>query len=126
MELYVIMNKNSKKEAQVKKLLIFLIVLCLFDAMATDFGIQSGYISEGNPFMKILYDRSRVAFYACKLILPLLLYGIYPKLEHKKLANAGVILCLIVYLAVTVYHLFWMGYAYVGAAFVVFQRVYSF
>ena len=100
-----------------KKLLICLIVLCLFDATATDVGIQSGYIGEGNPFMKSLYDWNRIAFYACKLLLPLLLYWMYPKLEHKKLANAGVILCLIVYLAVTAYHFFWISYVYFGGVY---------
>ena len=95
-------------EEKMKTLLVWIFVLCLFDAVVTDLGIQAGYIRELNPLMKEVYHWSRIFFYGCKLFLPLLLLWIYPRLEHRKMVNGGVMLCLAAYVAVTVYHVSWM------------------
>lgn len=102
------MREARISEEKMKKLLVWIFGLCLFDAVVTDLGIQAGYIRELNPLMKEVYQWSRIFFYGCKLFLPLLLMWIYPKLEHRKMVNGGALLCLATYAAVTVYHVAWM------------------
>ncbi|MGM9954572.1 MAG: DUF5658 family protein [Peribacillus sp.] len=100
---------------KMKNMLVWIFVLCLFDAVVTDFGIQAGYIRELNPLMKEVYHWNRSFFYGCKLFLPLLLLWIYPQLKRRKVVNGGILLCLVAYAAVTVYHFFWMLLALKGS-----------
>ncbi|MGE7602581.1 DUF5658 family protein [Peribacillus sp. NPDC097675] len=101
-------------ESKMKKLLVWILGLCLFDAVVTDLGIQAGYIRELNPLMKEVYHWSRFSFYGCKLFLPLLLLWIYPRVEHRKMVNGGAVFCLVIYAAVTVYHVTWMMIVWKG------------
>lgn len=95
-DIYLAVKKNG--------LFILLVLLCFFDAAATDFGIQKGYIREANPIMRTVYEESRIFFYSIKLGLPLLLLWIFPRTANQRRLRLLAAGCIAVYGAVGALH----------------------
>ncbi|KMJ60066.1 hypothetical protein AB685_04290 [Bacillus sp. LL01] len=57
----------------VRKLLIALLILNIFDGAATYYGLHFQLIEEGNPLMKALYETSPLLFISFKLGISLML-----------------------------------------------------
>jgi hypothetical protein len=96
----------------VESLIKYLLILCFTDAAFTDYGIRHFMIEEANPFIKELYNWNIFIFYSYKVLLPMLLLAIYPKVTNSIFVNAAVILCFIFYMLVNIYHLSWLIYVY--------------
>lgn len=92
------------------KLLVLLLILCFFDALFTDIGLQLAFIQEANPFIRHLYEWHIIAYYLVKLIFPLALMLIYPYIRQKLWVQPCLTLTVIVYAAVNVYHFVWLSY----------------
>ncbi|WP_050615569.1 DUF5658 family protein [Bacillus testis] len=92
-----------------RKIVRCLLLLCLFDAVATDIGIRTGFIQEGNPLIDMIYGQSKIAFYCCKLVFPFLLVGLYEKYVKSKAIAILTCCCFSLYAAVTVMHASWIG-----------------
>ncbi len=90
------------------KWMLFLCLLCLFDAAATDAGLQAGYITEGNPLMDWLYQADRFLFYGCKLALPLILWGICHSFSTKGWFRLSMFVCVALYSIVGLLHVGWI------------------
>ena len=91
-----------------------LCLLCLFDAVATDIGLQLEYIEEANPLMRWIYETDRLFFYAVKAGMPLLLWRMYGSLSGRRWFRQSVFLCLLVYIVVGFLHVYWIGLIYLG------------
>ncbi|MFS0781191.1 DUF5658 family protein [Bacillus sp. 1P06AnD] len=96
-----------------QKIVRCLLLLCLFDAVATDIGIRTGFIEEGNPLMGMIYEQSKIVFYCCKLIFPVLLVILYEKHIQSKLLTVLVGVCFTLYVAVTMIHASWIGVVFI-------------
>jgi len=87
----------------------FLIAGNTIDALLTHLGLQSGAITEANPFMDVIYETSPYLFLFLKLCLPLLLLLLVTKLPVQ---SRPVHVCLaaacVVYVLVLSLHGFWM------------------
>lgn len=108
------MNINNKEERLKRKMKIstmiaWIILFSLTDAFFTDMGIRYGFVEEANPFAKTLYDWHWTAFYGCKVLLPIILFLVYPTVKNKKWINRGIVMCFGFYLLVNLYHFAWMG-----------------
>ena len=97
-----------------RKIMLALCLLCLFDAVATDVGLQLEYIREANPLMGWLYETNRFLFYAVKAGMPLLLWRMYGSLGGRRWFRLSVFLCLSMYTAVGFFHIYWIGLVYLG------------
>lgn len=91
-----------------------LLVLAIFDALMTDFGLKNQYIAESNPLMRGIYEINVTGFYLIKITLPVLLIGILAKLETKTfiwiLLNSAILL----YVCVVLLHFYWLTIALVS------------
>ncbi|TYS68085.1 hypothetical protein FZC76_10045 [Sutcliffiella horikoshii] len=96
----------------VKKLLIALLLLNIFDGVATYFGLHFQLIKEGNPLMESLYETSPALFLLFKLgISILLLFFIQNNLKLKSAILKGVCLTAVcVYSMVNILHMYWIYY----------------
>ncbi|UAL46092.1 DUF5658 family protein [Sutcliffiella horikoshii] len=96
----------------VKKLLIALLLLNIFDGVATYFGLHFQLINEGNPLMKSLYETSPALFLLIKLgISILLLFFIKNNLKLKSAILKVVCLTAVCgYSMVTIMHMYWIYY----------------
>ncbi|CAN7746676.1 DUF5658 family protein [Paenibacillus sp. LjRoot153] len=92
------------------KLLVLLLILCFFDALFTDIGLQLAFIQEANPFIRHIYEWHIIAYYLVKLIFPIALMLIYPYIRQKLWVQPCLTLTVIVYAAVNVYHFVWLSY----------------
>ncbi|WP_442853677.1 DUF5658 family protein [Bacillus sp. CHD6a] len=96
----------------VKKLLIALLLLNIFDGVATYFGLHFQLINEGNPLMESLYETSPSLFLLFKLgVSAILLFFIKHNLKLK--SNLLKVVCLTAvcgYSIVTVLHMYWIYY----------------
>lgn len=90
---------------------IWLVLLSLFDAAATDVGIRLQLVREGNPFAGAIYETNIALFYAFKLLLPLVLLLLLRRLDERSFVHKGVLFATGLYGCVALYHLFWMTYA---------------
>lgn len=99
---------DKMRNWNLKGLLYALLFLCFADAAFTDFGLRMKLIEELNPLVKGIYDWHIAAFYALKLLLPLLLIIIYRRLKRRVWINPFMILALVLYFVVNVYHLVWI------------------
>lgn len=96
----------------VRKLLIALLILNIFDGAATYYGLQLHMIEEVNPLMKALYEASPFLFLSFKLgVSLLLLYFIKKSLKLKsvviKVVSATAVFG---YSLVTLLHVYWIFY----------------
>ncbi|MFL6556526.1 MAG: DUF5658 family protein [Bacillus sp. (in: firmicutes)] len=90
------------------RLCLFLLIAGLLDAVLTHFGIVSGFVEEGNPMMKSVIEKSWSYFYIIKVLLPLLLLGLfYLHPLEGKIKTLLVSTC-ILYLTVLLYHMVWI------------------
>ena len=96
------------------KMMLALCMLCLFDAVATDIGLQLEYIKEANPLMRVLYETDRLFFYAVKAGMPLLLWGMCRSFAARRWFRQSVYVCLFMYIVVGFFHIYWIGLVYLG------------
>ena len=96
------------------RMMLALCLLCLFDAAATDVGLQLEYIKEANPLMRMLYETDRFLFYAVKAGMPLLLWWMCASFAGRRWFRISVFLCLSMYTAVGFFHIYWIGLVYLG------------
>jgi hypothetical protein len=87
---------------------IFLLLAGLLDAVLTHFGIVSGFVTEGNPVMKVVISKSWSYFYLIKISLPLLLLGLFYLRPLKGWTKTLLLSTCVLYFSVLVYHAAWM------------------
>lgn len=90
------------------KVLLWLLALCISDAICTDIGLRANWVSELNPFIKEVYDWNIVAYYVVKIFLPIVLILIYPYVKTNKSIQLGITCCLLLYVCINVYHIVWI------------------
>lgn len=93
---------------------IILLILAAFDALFTDFGIQSHQITESNPIMRSIYEINVTGFYIVKIALPVLLIGIVAKLESKPFILVLLNVTISLYVIVLMLHFFWLTLVFIG------------
>ncbi|MFK9095120.1 DUF5658 family protein [Bacillus salipaludis] len=90
------------------KLCLFLLFAGALDAVLTHFGIASGFVEEGNPIMKHIIEKSWSYFYMIKIVLPLLLLGLFYIRPLKGWIRTFIVSTCVLYLTVLVYHMVWI------------------
>ncbi|EKN69996.1 hypothetical protein BABA_07266 [Neobacillus bataviensis LMG 21833] len=90
------------------RLCLFLLFAGVLDAILTHFGISSGFVEEGNPMMKLVIDQSWSYFYLIKIILPLVLLGLFYLRPFKGWIRTLIVSTCVLYLSVLVYHMVWI------------------
>lgn len=90
-----------------------LLVLSVFDALATDCGIRLQLIQEANPIAKALYESNVVLFYGYKTLLPLLLLFLLhrDRAPDRSIVRLGTTFATALYAAVAIYHVIWIAVA---------------
>jgi len=89
----------------------YLLLLSMLDAFFTDLGIRKSLITEANPLMNGIYERSIVSFYALKIIMPLLLVGILSKIQPSLFIKILIIVAASLYSAILLMHIMWINMA---------------
>ncbi|WCK57326.1 DUF5658 family protein (plasmid) [Aneurinibacillus sp. Ricciae_BoGa-3] len=89
----------------------WLLLLSFLDAYFTDIGVASGVIQEGNPIAKFLYEKNVVLFYGWKMLLPIVLLFLYPKIKDNNWLRRAVYFVCGIYILLFVYHLIWFSIA---------------
>lgn len=92
-----------------KALLFGLLLLSFADAVFTDIGLRFFLIDELNPIVKRIYEWNIVSYYAMKLLLPMLLIVIYYFTKNRKWINPCILLTVVLYFFVNIYHLIWIS-----------------
>ncbi|WP_155987887.1 DUF5658 family protein [Gorillibacterium massiliense] len=92
----------------VQRMLIWLILLSLFDAIATDAGLHMHAITEANPLVASLYEFHPLVFYGVKIALPFLLFLLLRFVADSTIITRLVFLVTVVYSLVAIYHVMWM------------------
>ncbi|MEK0315116.1 DUF5658 family protein [Cohnella sp. 56] len=88
-----------------------LLILSVFDALATDVGIRLHLIQEANPIAKALYEANILLFYGYKTLLPLLLLFLLRHMPERRIVRTGITLATAIYGIVALYHAGWILYA---------------
>ncbi|MER2090281.1 MAG: DUF5658 family protein [Sporosarcina sp.] len=88
---------------------VTLLLLAAADSFFTDFGIQQRYITEANPLMRFVYDRSVFGFYAIKICLPFVLLILLAKIETKRYLQILMGFSLLLYSIVLFQHVLWIS-----------------
>ncbi|MDQ0057958.1 DUF5658 family protein [Paenibacillus harenae] len=88
---------------------IGLLVCSFADAVFTDIGLRLRLIEELNPFIRYIYETDRFSYYGIKLLLPLLLLLLYPRLKPYKRLHVSISVTFAIYLAVILYHVLWLS-----------------
>jgi|GEM_PF-2587071 len=91
--------------------LMLLLALCFLDAMFTDLGLHLQFIEEMNPVIRHIYDWNVAGFYLIKLLLPLLLMLLYPRIQARPWVSPALTVTVTIYAAVNIYHLVWLSYS---------------
>ncbi|WP_339146836.1 MULTISPECIES: DUF5658 family protein [unclassified Sutcliffiella] len=96
----------------VRKLLIVLLLLNIFDGAATYYGLQFQMIEEVNPLMKALYETSPFLFLSFKLGVSFLLFFFIKRNLKLKSIILKVVSATAVcgYSMVTILHVYWIFY----------------
>ncbi len=90
------------------RLCFFLLLAGMLDAVLTHFGIVSGFVEEGNPLMQFVIEKGWPFFYLVKILLPLLLLGIfYYRPLNGRIKTLLVSAC-VLYFIILVYHSVWI------------------
>jgi hypothetical protein len=97
------------------KFCLFLLAAGMLDAVSTHFGIENGVIKEGNPFMELLIKKSWIFFYFIKILLPLVLIGLFYLAPFKGKLRVLLVTTCVLYLSVLCYHLYWI-YLYLNTS----------
>ncbi|MGU3472613.1 DUF5658 family protein [Paenibacillus sp. D51F] len=84
-----------------------LLVLSVFDAIATDAGIRLHAIQEANPFAALLYETHPALFYGYKIVLPSLLLLMGGRTSSILLSRL-ILFAAVVYALLAAYHLAWI------------------
>jgi hypothetical protein len=110
---YIKIHQNSceiqyDKEEEIMRLCLFLLIAGVFDAVLTNLGITFGIIAEGNPMMKFLIEKSWAFFYIVKVLLPLVLIGVFYYRPLKGWIRALLVSTCVLYFSVLVYHMVWI------------------
>ncbi|NOV01733.1 DUF5658 family protein [Paenibacillus planticolens] len=92
------------------KMLVWLFILCLSDALFTDIGLRLSFIEEMNPLIRSVYEWHVFAYYCLKLVLPLLLMAFYPYIRKRAWVKPCLSFTVIIYGAVNVVHFIWLSY----------------
>ena len=87
-----------------KRVLSLLLVLNLWDAIATSFWVMSGRAVEANPFMATLLDINPSLFILTKTFLVSLCIGILWKIGERKLSYFLLLPVCILYIYVSIVH----------------------
>jgi len=90
------------------RLCLFLLFAGVLDAVLTHFGIASGFVKEGNPMMKLVIEQSWSYFYMIKIVLPLLLLGLFYLRPLEGWIRTLIVSTCVLYLSVLVYHMIWI------------------
>lgn len=91
-----------------------ILLFSLLDAGITDFGLREHFITEANPLAWHLYELSPILFYGWKLILPLLLILLYPKVLKQRFIRTGIRVTCFLFMGLMLYHGFWLTEIYLG------------
>jgi hypothetical protein len=86
-----------------------IVALSFLDALITDMGIRHRWVTEANPFAYSLYEWNVGIFYVWKVLLPLILLGIYPYVSQIPVINRLILASASIYIAITIYHAGWLG-----------------
>ncbi|WP_096200836.1 DUF5658 family protein [Bacillus sp. FJAT-45350] len=92
---------------------ISLLILSTIDAVFTDIGLRMLLIEEANPIVRRIYEDSLLGFYFIKIGLPAALVWLLPRAPSTRLVNSTLVVALMLYSSVFLYHLVWSTYAYV-------------
>ncbi|WP_026564467.1 DUF5658 family protein [Bacillus sp. UNC41MFS5] len=98
------------------RLCIFLLIAGLLDAVLTHVGIASGIVSEGNPMMKLVIEKSWSYFYIIKIFLPLTLLGLFYLRPLKGWIRTLLVSTCVLYFSVLIYHMVWIALYFKSAA----------
>ncbi|OIK15874.1 hypothetical protein BIV60_07855 [Bacillus sp. MUM 116] len=90
------------------KICVFLLIAGLLDAVLTQLGIENGIIKEGNPIMTQVIESGWVYFYMIKIILPLILIGLFYLRPLKGRVKTLLTATGVLYFSVLAYHLVWI------------------
>jgi hypothetical protein len=101
------MHVSTGKSTRI--MFIGLLVCSITDAIFTDVGLRLQLIEELNPLVKHIYETNRLSYYGFKLLLPLLLLFLYPRLKPYRRIHASILVTFLIYLAVNVYHAIWLS-----------------
>lgn len=87
---------------------LLILLFSLLDAGITDFGLREHFIGEANPFAWHLYQLSPLFFYGWKIVLPLILLIIYPKIHLRKSIRFAIKVTCGLFFCLILYHGFWL------------------
>ncbi|MEH7109285.1 MULTISPECIES: DUF5658 family protein [Bacillaceae] len=90
------------------RLCIFLLIAGTLDALLTQLGIVSGVIEEGNPMMRMVMEHGWYYFYFIKIILPLVLLGLYYLRPLQGKIRMLLVSTCVLYFSVIVLHIVWI------------------
>jgi hypothetical protein len=93
---------------EIMRLCLFLLLAGILDAILTQFGIMIGIIEEGNPVMEFAIEKGWTLFYLIKILLPLLLIGLFYLRPLKGRIRTLLVATCVLYLVVLCYHLVWI------------------
>ncbi|MED4228810.1 DUF5658 family protein [Neobacillus cucumis] len=87
---------------------IFLLAAGLLDAILTQVGISTGLIKEGNPMMSQVISKGWSYFYFIKIILPLMLLGLFYLKPFIGRVRKLLLTTCVLYSSVLIYHMVWI------------------
>ena len=96
-----------------KKLLLYLFIANIIDAIATDIGLRHGVITEANIGIAFIYEASIFLYYLIKVggvsLGIYLLLHLQDKLQHKKVITLLLVTASLIYSGVLVLHVIWIA-----------------
>ncbi len=87
----------------------FIIAASAADAVLTDIGIRMHQVTEGNPLMAYWYHSSPAMFYGIKLLLPLALLYMYPRVMNRMMIRRMIGGASLLYGNVLALHCLWIA-----------------
>jgi hypothetical protein len=108
-------RQQGVKRRKWMRFCIFLLTAGLLDAVSTQIGIGLGVIKEGNPIMEFAINKSWIIFYFIKIVLPLVLIGLFYLAPFKGKLRILLVTTCVLYLSVLCYHLYWI-YLYLNTS----------
>ncbi|WP_374193894.1 DUF5658 family protein [Alkalihalobacillus sp. BA299] len=87
-----------------------LLLLSIADAIFTDIGLRQAVISEMNPIINSIYDKSVILFYLIKIALPISLIICVPYVISSGIVKQILAFAVIIYFCVFIYHIGWSTY----------------
>jgi hypothetical protein len=87
---------------------IIIILLSTFDALATLFGLEQGYLREANPLMRLFLSMGAYHFFLAKLIVTIFGLSALKLFEKQRLAQWGLSAVCSFYAVLTVLHVWYI------------------